>query len=63
MTRKLNWTKAQVKFVDSKRKLLEAKDYFEDNPRSIGDIKKEYQEISNKYAQIGIPIKIACFRN
>ncbi len=63
MTRKLNWTKSQVKFPDSKRKLLKAQDYFEDNPRSIGDIKKEYQKISNKYAKIGIPINIACARH
>ncbi len=63
MGKKLNWTKSQIKFPNSKRKLLKAQEYFEDNPRSIGDIKKEYQEISNRYADIGIPIKIACARH
>jgi len=63
MRNKLNWSKSKVTFKDSKRKMLTAEDHFEDDPQSIEDIKKHYQEISNKYANIGVPVKIACARH
>jgi hypothetical protein len=63
MRNKLNWSKSKVSFKDSKRKALTAEDHFEDDPQSIEDIKKHYQAISNKYANIGVPVKIACARH